>query len=63
MTKNLCIAPGVTLRALQTDKFKTGCFSVNFLRAHSREDAPLDALLTSVLLRGTEKYLNMRHIG
>ena len=63
MTKNLCIAPGVTLRALQTDKFKTGCFSVNFLRAHSREDAPLDALLTSVLLRGTEKYLNMRHIS
>ncbi len=63
MTNNLCIAPGVTLRALQTDKFKTGCFSVNFLRAHSREDAPLDALLTSVLLRGTEKYPDMQRIS
>ena len=63
MTKNLCIAPGVTLRALQTDQFKTGCFSVNFLRAHSREDAPLDALLTSVLLRGTEQYPDMQRIS
>lgn len=63
MTKNLSLAPGVTLRALQTDKFKTGCFSVNFLRAHSREDAPLDALLTSVLLRGTETYPDMQSIS
>ncbi|MBR6826011.1 MAG: insulinase family protein [Oscillospiraceae bacterium] len=63
MTTNILIAPGVTLRALQTHKFKTGCFSVNFLRQHNRENAALDALLPSVLLRGTEKYPDMQQIS
>lgn len=63
MTTNILIAPGVTLRALQTDKFKTGCFSINFLRQHNKENAALDALLPSVLLRGTEKYPDMQQIS
>ncbi len=63
MTKNIAIAPGVTLRALQTDKFKTACFSVNFLRPHSRQSAALDALLPSVLLRATEAYPDIRSIS
>lgn len=63
MTKNITIAPGVTLRVLNTDKFKTGCFSINFLRPHTREDAPLDALLPSVLLRATENYPDIRSIS
>ncbi len=63
MTTNILIAPGVTVRALQTDKFKTGCFSVNFLRSHSRSTASLDALLPSVLLRGTERYPDMQKIS
>ena len=63
MTTNITIAPGVTLRALYTDKFKTGCFSINFLRRHTRKSAPLDALLPSVLLRATEKYPNIRSIS
>ena len=62
MTTNILIAPGVTLRAMHTDKFKTGCFSINFLRQHNRENASLDALLPSVLLRGTEKYPSMQKI-
>ncbi len=62
MTTNILIAPGVTLRAMQTDKFKTGCFSINFLRQHNRANASADALLPSVLLRGTEKYPDMRQI-
>lgn len=63
MTTNIPIAPGVTLRALQTDKFKTGCFSVNFLRQHNEANASLDALLPSVLLRGTERYPDMQQIS
>lgn len=63
MTKNITIAPGVTLRALHTDKFKTGCFSINFLRPHTRQDAPMDALLPSVLLRATEHYPDIRSIS
>ncbi len=62
MTTNILIAPGVTLRAMQSYKFKTGCFSVNFLRQHNRENASLDALLPSVLLRGTEKFPDMGRI-
>ncbi len=62
MTTNILIAPGVTLRAMQSDKFKTGCFSVNFLRQHNKENASIDALLPSVLLRGTEKYPDMQQI-
>ena len=63
MTTNITIAPGVTLRALHTDKFKTSCFSINFLRPHCKEKASLDALLPSVLLRATEKYPDIRSIS
>lgn len=63
MTTNIQIAPGVTLRALQTDKFKTGCFSINFLRQHNEENASMDALLPSVLLRGTERYPDIQQIS
>ncbi|MBQ3355555.1 MAG: insulinase family protein [Oscillospiraceae bacterium] len=63
MTKNIVLAPGVTLRALQTDKFKTACFSVNFLRPHCRQTAALDALLPSVLLRATKNYPDIRSIS
>lgn len=57
------IAPGVTLHALQSDKFKTACFSVNFVRLHDRESAAMDALLPSVLLRATERYPDIRSIS
>ena len=63
MTKNIVLAPGVTLRAMQTDKFKTSCFSVNFLRPHCRRAAAADALLPSVLLRATERYPDIRSIS
>ena len=61
ITKTL--APGVTLHALRSDKFKTACFSLNFLRPHNRASAALDALLPSVLLRGTERYPDIRSIS
>lgn len=48
------ILPGVFLRAIRTDKFKTGSFSINLLRPHCREEASMNALLPSVLLRGTQ---------
>lgn len=63
MTKNIELAPGVTLRAMQTDKFKTSCFSVNFLRPHCRQTAAADALLPSLLLRATERYPDIRSIS
>lgn len=63
MMKTIAIAPGINLRAMQTDKFKTACFSVNFLRPHNADDASADALLPSVLLRATERYPDIRSIS
>lgn len=57
------IAPGVTLHALKSEKFKSACFSLNFLHPHRRETAVLDALVPSVLLRGSEQYPHIRSIS
>ena len=42
------------LTAVQSDKFKTGCFSLNLLRPMKKEEAAANALIPSVLLRGSE---------
>ena len=63
MVRRIQIAQGITLLAAQTQKFKTGCFSVNFLRPHSKEDAAMDALLPSVLLRATQNYPDIASIS
>ncbi|MBO6055283.1 MAG: insulinase family protein, partial [Oscillospiraceae bacterium] len=57
------ILPGVRMAAVQTDKFKTGFFSVNLLRPLCREEAALNALLPSVLLRGSREHPSMRKIS
>ena len=48
------ILPSVYLTAVQSDKFKTGCFSLNLLRPMKKEEAAANALIPSVLLRGSE---------
>lgn len=53
------ILPGVYLTGLQTDKFKTGLISVSFLTRLCRENAAMNALIPSVLRRGTVHYPNM----
>ena len=63
MINQIELAPAVRLHAVQTDKFKTACFSVNFLRQHTAQTAALDALLPSVLLRATEQYPDIRSIS
>lgn len=63
MTEHIQLAPGVNLWVLQSHKFKTACFSVNFLNRHDRHNAPLDALFPSVLLSGTEHYPDIRSIS
>ena len=63
MIESIQILPGVHLTAVQTEKFKTGCFSVNLLRPLCREEAALNALLPNVLLRGTKEYPTMQAIS
>lgn len=63
MITKLTLAPYVTLRAIRTDRFKTGCFSINFVRPHRADTAAEDALLPSVLLSATEKYPNIAAVS
>ena len=57
------IAPGVSLTCIQTDRFKTGCLSINFIGELRRESAALNALLPRVLRRGSEEHPDMERIA
>ena len=50
------IMPGVWLTCITTDKFKSGCLSVNLITQLSRETASLNALVPQVLRRGCKRY-------
>lgn len=63
MEQRIEILPGVFLTAVQTDKFKTGCFSINFLRPMCRAEASMNALIPSVLLRASERYPDIPSIS
>ena len=63
MNQRIELLPGVYLRAVQTEKFKTGCLSISFLRPLCREEAAKNALLPSVLLRGTKAHPDIMRIS
>lgn len=62
MIQSLLLAPGVTLRSYQDRRFKQGCLSIQFLRPMAAEEAAMNALLGSVLLRGCRSYPTLRSI-
>lgn len=53
----------VYLTAIRSEKFKTGCFSVNFLRMLDRSEAAQNALLAGLLLSGCESCPDIRSIS
>lgn len=57
------LLPGVWLNLVQTNRFKTGCFSFNLLRPLAQADAASNALLPSVLLRGCKSTPDMQAIS
>lgn len=57
------ILPNVLLTCVTTDKFKTGCLSVNLLTPLTRETASLNALIPFVLNRGTVTLPDMAAIS
>ena len=63
MTTRLELLPDVYLTAVQTSRFKTACFSLSFLRPLRAGEAAMNALLPSVLLRGSEKTPSIRAIA
>ena len=62
MIQTIQLTPGVVLRHYPDKRFKTAVLSLQFQRKLCREEAALNALLSSVLLRGTEKNPDMRSI-
>ena len=61
--KEISLAPGVTLRTVQTQKFKTSILGVTFLEPLSEKTAALNALLPWVLQRGTQTHPDMESLS
>jgi len=59
-TQTLC--PGVTLRCFPDRRFKQGRLSLQFLRPMDRQEAALNSLLPSVLLRGSRNHPDLQTI-
>ena len=62
MTQTIELMPGVTLRCFPDRRFKQGALSFQLVRPMSREEAALNALIPTVLLRGTVKHPDLRAI-
>jgi len=62
MIETISLLPGVTLRICRDTRFKQGCLSFQLIRQMRAEEAALNALLPSVLLRGTNRCPDLRSI-
>lgn len=62
MSQIISLYPGITLRCFPSSRFKQSCLTVQFIRPMRREEAAMNALLPAVLLRGCDKYTDLRAI-
>ena len=62
MIKTYELFPGVTLRCFPDSRFKQGALSIQIVRPQSREEAAMNALIPTVLLRGCEGAPDLRTI-
>ena len=62
MIQILPLLPGVELRCFPDARFKQGCLSVQLVRPMESGEAAMNALLPSVLLRGTRVHPDLRSI-
>lgn len=62
MIETLTLVPGITLRVCRDTRFKQGCLSFQLVRQMKADEAALNALLPSVLLRGTKRCPDLRSI-
>ena len=54
--------PGVTLRCFRDHRFRQGALSIQLVRQHCREEAAMNALIPTVLLRGCKSCPDLRAI-
>ena len=62
MIQNYHLSQGVTLRCCRDTRFKQGCLSFQIVRPMASCENAMNALLPSVLLRGTKKHGDLRSI-
>ena len=62
MIQTFPLSPGVTLRCCRDSRFKQGCLSFQIVRPMSAAENARNALLPSVLLRGTNQHPDLRTI-
>ncbi len=62
MTETISLFPGVTLSCCRDTRFKQGCLSFQLVRPMKKEESALNALLPSVLLRGTNRCPDLRSV-
>ena len=62
MIQTLSILPGVELQAFPDARFKQGCLSIQLIRPMCENEAAMNALIPSVLLRGTKKHPDLRSV-
>ena len=62
MIETISLLPGVTLRAFRDTRFKQGCLSLQLVRQMDKAESAMNALLPSVLLRGTASCPDLRSI-
>lgn len=62
MIQTIPLSSGVTLRCFRDSRFKQGCLSFQLLRPMAPDEAAMNALLPSVLLRGTKQCPDLRSI-
>ena len=62
MIQTFSLSPGVTLRCFCDGRFKQGCLSLQLVRPMAADEAAMNALLPTVLLRGTVEHPSLRSI-
>ena len=62
MIETLPLLPGVTLGCFRDARFKQGCLSVQLVRPMAAREAAMNALLPTVMLRGTRRHPDLRGI-
>ena len=62
MIETITLLPGVTLRTCRDTRFKQGCLSFQLVQQMNSGEAAMNALLPSVLLRGTVSCPDLRSI-
>ena len=62
MITTIDLSPGISLHCCRDTRFKQGCLSFQIVRPMNRDENAMNALLPSILLRGTKQHPDLRSI-